>query len=86
MAYINLGNAYARLGRHKDAMGAYKQAHRIKPESERADFKFGNAQAHYNLGIALLALGSSSAAMKQYKILKTLDKELANELFNRLYK
>jgi hypothetical protein len=44
-----------------------------------------NAAAHYNLGIAYLSLKNTGDAFEQYKILKTLDKEMANELFNEIY-
>ena len=48
---------------------------------ENPDF----ALAHYNLGIAYLDLNRKSYALDQYKILKELDSELANELFEEIY-
>ena len=56
---------------------SYKQAIRIGPDE---------ADAHYNLGIAYLSLNDRGSAMEQYKILKKLDTEMANELFNVIYK
>jgi tetratricopeptide (TPR) repeat protein len=76
-AYINLGVTYYKLGRYQDAVEAYKQAIRIKP-----DF----ADVHYNLGVAYSVTGDKEAALEEYKILKTLDAEQANKLFNLIYK
>jgi tetratricopeptide (TPR) repeat protein len=76
-AYYNLGVAYRKLGRNTEAIEAYKQAIRINP-----DF----AEAHYNLGIAYLILGNKSSALEQYKILKNLDVDLANRLFDLIFK
>ena len=52
---------------------AFKQAIRINPDL---------ADAHNNLGIAYLLLNDRGSALEQYKILKKLDTELANKLFN----
>ncbi|MCX5633376.1 MAG: tetratricopeptide repeat protein [Phycisphaerae bacterium] len=76
-AHYNLGVTYDRLGRYQEAIEAYKQAIRIKP-----DF----AEAHYNLGITYLIIGNKGSALEEYKILKTLDAERANKLFNLIYK
>jgi hypothetical protein len=43
-------------------------------------------EAHYNLGVAYINLKDRGSAMEQYKILKKLDTELANKLFNNIYK
>jgi len=56
---------------------SYKQAIRIKP-----DF----AEAHYALGGTYFFLNDRGSALEEYKILKDLDPELANELFNLIYK
>jgi Flp pilus assembly protein TadD len=71
-----VGYCYGNLGRYQDEIESYKQAIRIKP-----DF----AKAHYNLGIAYLLKGDKGSALEEYKILKTLDAEKANELFNLIY-
>jgi tetratricopeptide (TPR) repeat protein/uncharacterized RDD family membrane protein YckC len=76
-AHFNLGITYDKLGRYQDAIESYKQAIRIKPDC---------AEAHYNLGNAYLLVGDKSSALKEYKILKTLDTEQANRLFNLIYK
>jgi len=77
-AYYNLGVMYGKLRMYREAVEAYKQAVRIKP-----DF----ADAHYNLGITyLLIIKDRGSALEEYKILKELDPETANELFNLIYK
>jgi tetratricopeptide (TPR) repeat protein len=76
-AHYNLGFAYGKLGRSQEAVESYKQAIRIKP-----DF----TMAHYALGITYLATGDKEAALEEYKILKTLDAEQANKLFDLINK
>jgi lipoprotein NlpI len=44
------------------------------------------AKAHNNLGLAYFLLNDRSSALEEYKILKELDTELANLLFNFIYK
>ena len=73
---INLGMNYDELGRHSDAIEAYKQAILIKPDY---------AEAHLGLGLTYLNLGDKSSALVEYKILKYLDTELANKLLNYIY-
>jgi tetratricopeptide (TPR) repeat protein len=76
-AHNNLGLAYLGLGRWQDAIESYKQAIRIKPDY---------AEAHCNLGAAYSINGDKGSALEEYKILKTLDTEQANKLFNFIYK
>jgi tetratricopeptide (TPR) repeat protein len=75
--HYNLGWSYTKLGRYVEAIEACKQAIRIKP-----DF----AEAHYFLGLGYLITKDRGSALEQYKILKNLDNNLANQLFNRIYK
>ena len=76
-AHNNLGNVYGTLGRHQEAIEAYKQAIRIKPD---------HVSSHFNLGlIYCLLTGDKGSALEEYKILKNLDAELANKLFNLIY-
>jgi Flp pilus assembly protein TadD len=76
-AHCNLALAYAHLDRYQDAVEAYKQAIRVQPDY---------AEAHYALGATYLILGDKGSAVEEYKILKDLDKEKANKLFNFIYK
>ena len=76
--WFNLGWYYGEAGLYKEAIEAFKQAIRIKP-----DF----AEAHFNLGaIYLIILNDTSSALEEYKILKDLNPEQANILFNLIYK
>ena len=61
----------------KDAVESFKQAPRINPD---------NADAHHNLGIAYLLIRDRNSALNEYKILKDLDIDLANELFDLISK
>ena len=45
-----------------------------------------DALAHNNLGVVYIMLNDRGSALDQYKILKKLDTELANELFNFIYR
>jgi len=76
-AHYNIGVAYAELGRWKEAIDSYRQAIKIKPDY---------AKAHYNLGVAYLNNGDRDSALRQYKILKNLNSELANKLFKMIYR
>ena len=72
-AHYNLGVACGVLGRHQEAINSFKQAVSIKP-----DF----VEAHYNLGITYLLNGDKSLALEEYRILKTLGAEQADQLYN----
>jgi tetratricopeptide (TPR) repeat protein len=76
-AYCNLGFAYGKLGCWPEAIEAYKQAIRIKPDY---------AEAHKNLGLAYLAVGDKNSAQAEFNILKSLNSELANNLFKEINK
>ena len=58
---------------YEEAIAAFKQAIRIDPDS---------ALAHHQLGLTYLFSDDGSSAREQYKILKTLDSEKAQDLFN----
>ena len=60
----------------EDAIEAWKQVIRIDPN---------NATAHVNLGNAYVCLNDRGSALEQHKILKSIDPELANDLFNSIY-
>jgi len=76
-AHLNLGIDYGQLGHHRESIEAFKQAIRIDPD---------DAKAHYCLGLIYIELRHRGDALEQYKILKTLDKEKANDLFDTIYR
>jgi len=76
-AYAFMGSCKSQLGRYQEAVEAHKQAIRIKP-----DYAF----AHYGLGLAHLVLGDKSSALERYKILKLMNQEMADDLFNLIYR
>ena len=76
-AYNNLGGNYAQLGRYPESIQAFKEAIRIKPDL---------AQAHYNLCIAYLKVRDKDSAAREYKILKELAPQKADELINLIRK
>jgi len=77
MEFYQGGIDGATLGKYEEAIEACKQALSINP-----DF----AEAHFNLGMAYINLNNRDSALEQYKILKNLDTEMANDLFNEIYK
>ena len=72
-AQFTLGNLYSQQKKYEKAAEAFKKAVKINP-------KF--AEARYNLGIAYIKLSKQmlSNAKKEYRKLRRLDKELAQEL------
>jgi len=85
VAYYNLGFVYFNLGFlyqnnrqyfYSEAGEAFKQAIRIKAD---------DVDAHYGLGCIYLLLGDRGSALREYKILKTLNEDKANQLFNLIY-
>jgi protein O-mannosyl-transferase len=77
VAHDSIGVAYNSLGRYQDAIESYKQAIKIKPDY---------ADAHYNLGVAYLEMGDKNSALAEFNILKSLNSELANNLFKKINK
>jgi tetratricopeptide (TPR) repeat protein len=76
-AYFGLGIGYVESGSYQDAIQVLKEAIRLKPN---------DAGAHYGLGVAYVTQGDTGNALEEYKILKNLDTELANNLFNYINK
>jgi tetratricopeptide (TPR) repeat protein len=71
-AYFQIGYCNAELGRYIDAFEAYKKAIQIKP-----DFVL----AHFFLGLMYLDVRDRNRALEEYKILKDLDPNYADDLF-----
>ncbi len=76
-AHYNMGLIYGKLDQPDKEMQAYIQAIRIDPDY---------APAHFKLGESFLAAGDKNAALSQYKILMDLDRDVANHLFDLIYK
>lgn len=72
-----LGLLLRKAGRPVEAREAFLEAVRYAP---------GHVAARYNLGLLLLEMGDRGAALDEYKVLKNLDAEKANRLFDRVYK
>jgi len=77
--YYNLGEYYDHLGLYKDAIEAYKQAIHIEPNPAVC------AIFRINLGLSYFQIGDIGSVLNEYKILKELDIDLANELFDLIY-
>jgi tetratricopeptide (TPR) repeat protein len=75
--YQNLGAAYHKLGQHQEALKALTEAIRFKPN---------DAYAHFNLGLTYLSLGNRQSALEEYKVLQSIDKAIAEDLFKRINK
>ncbi len=76
-AHYGLGWVYNGLKDYKKAVESYKQAILIQPD---------HTHAHYGLGLIYFAQGYKNAALCEYKILKDLDKNISEDLFNMIYK
>ncbi|HKK83055.1 MAG TPA: tetratricopeptide repeat protein, partial [Atribacterota bacterium] len=75
-AQYALGWSYGKLQDYEQAKKSFQETIRIQP-----DYVY----AHYGLGIAYLSLGERNLALEEYKILKELDNEIANLLFDQIY-
>jgi tetratricopeptide (TPR) repeat protein len=75
-AHYYLGLDYIIFGFRIFAIEAYKEAIRIYPDY---------AEAHYSLGVAYLQIRDRDSAINEYIILKELDIDLANKLFDLIY-
>ena len=76
-AHIGLAACYDQQGRLQEAVKAMEQALLIDPNHARANFLMGGFFA---------TIGQTALALEKYKILKEIDKDLAAELFNSIYK
>lgn len=76
LIHYNIGVTYNRMDRPEEAVRAYTLAIRANPRM---------AAAHYNLGLTYFSQGRRKLALDQYEILKGLDPDSANKLFERIY-
>ena len=72
-AAYRLGFIYGKLRMWKEVIEFLKQEIRRNPD---------DAEAYFALGVVYVAIKDRDSALEQYEILKTLDTEKANELFN----
>ncbi len=77
-AYLFLGMSYCELHRLQEAVQAFKQTISLKPGKDM------EVMAHCLLARAFLDLGDRGAALEEYKILKNLDSNAANDLFDEI--
>jgi superkiller protein 3 len=75
--YYALGYAYYQKKKYKQAVDAFEHAARLKPD---------NPFTHSKLGYTYLAWGKVERAREQYQMLKTLNSELADELYDAINK
>ena len=66
-----MGFANFRMGRFRDAADAFKKATVLQPRM---------AKAHYGLSLAYQELGMDKQLIDEYRILQTLDGNLAKKL------
>jgi tetratricopeptide (TPR) repeat protein len=62
-------------GNYQEAIYQYSEVLRIDPNL---------AGVHYNLGSAYLRIGNRGLALKEYGILKVMNPDLANALYQRM--
>ncbi len=75
--WFHVGLTNSNSGKWEEAMKAFKEAIKIQPDLE---------YAHYNLGADYLAADDRNSALEEFKILKGINAESANKLFNLIYK
>lgn len=75
-SFNSLGLTYVKLDQYRDAIDAFRQAIRINPNY---------VDAHFHLGLTYLLAKDRGSALDEYKTLKDLDSQKANDLFNLIY-
>lgn len=74
-SYVWLGTVYRLKGEYDNAVVHLNKAIEITPNYDKA---------HYILGITYLDKGDTTAALKQYDILKKLNPQIANMLIEKI--
>lgn len=75
-ALLGMGISYLNLRKHPDAIAVLQHLVEIDPT---------NAQAHFFLGVSYESIRSIGLAFEEYKILKTLDEKLADQLYHIIF-
>jgi clan AA aspartic protease (TIGR02281 family) len=83
-AYTWLGMSYLNLGDNEVTTDPEMLDKAVKAFDKALSLNPNFAEAHYYLGITYLALYNKDAAVKEYEILRDVDKELASSLFTRI--
>ena len=73
--YYNLGLVCENDGNYQEAIKAYSEAVRMKP-----DYK----EAHYHLGLSYSVIHDRRYALNEYKILKNIDPDMADQLYKEI--
>ena len=73
VTYANLAFAYSKTGRYEEAVQAYRESIKLKP-----DFP----DVHYSLGETYVLMKNREEALKEWEALRLLDKNLAQKLKN----
>src|SRR5436305_1035182 len=77
-AWAQTGYCSGILGRHAEALKASRQAIRLKPDSPESYLNLGSS-------LAYLGLNDRDSALEQYNILKAIDPDQADQLYNVIY-
>jgi tetratricopeptide (TPR) repeat protein len=86
-AYFQLGNSYSGLGKHDDALKAFKQAlyvsraEAINPEDQGSRKIPSAMELHYSIGLAYHRLGRFAEAIKELKQVITINPKLAEAYY-----
>jgi Flp pilus assembly protein TadD len=75
-AQASLGAALGLQGKYPGAITAFKEAIRLNPES---------AISHYGLALIYVATKDTEAALREYKVLQTLEPKMAADIFRMIY-
>ena len=76
-AHGYLGVVYTNMNLNAEAIQEFKKAIRLDPD---------HPGSHFGLGKAYTSTGERAAALEEYKMLKQLNAELAEKLFDLIYK
>jgi len=83
-AYKWLGISYLRLGDNQNTTFPELLEKAVEAFNKALSLSSDLAETHYNLGITYVALNRIDTAEREYKILKNLDRELAESLFLKI--
>ena len=86
-AYERLGDLYCDyLKKCSEAIGYYKSAIDRVDQTNPITAPLELGALHHKIGKAYLTLGDRSSAIKEYKVLKSINRAEAEQLFNEIYK